>query len=163
VNPCFHIAGCVVAMSPDEALIDDCLQWVRRHGAEILSRDDRQSLFVHFDAAGPQLILYGCRAALAQRPPRLRFGFASAVKEAAGDGKPRAGERGLMQARDLAAAAQVGQTLLSSQLGSLLQMAQVEPCDRLRPMQLRLASGRASAAYAVEPLRAAGAAGQVLT
>ena len=153
VNPCFHIAGCVIATTPEAALVDDCVQWARRYGAEILSQDDRHSLFVHFDAAGAQLVLFGCRAALAQRPPRLRFGFASAVKET-GAGGQRAGERGVQQARELAEAAQPGHTLLSSQLGSLLQMAQLEPCERLRPMHLQLVSGRTAAAYAVEPLRA---------
>lgn len=162
MNPCFQIAGCAIATTPDAALIDDCVQWARRYGAGILSVDDQQAVFVHLDATGAQLILFGCRAALAQRPPRLRFGFASAVKEVGADGRPRAGERGVMQARDLAAAAQPGQTLLSSQLGSLLQMARVEPCERLRPMHLQLVSGRASSAYAVEPLRAARAGERAL-
>lgn len=155
VNATLHIAGCAIAAPPDLGAIDECVQWVRRYGGEILSHDDRRAVFVQFDAAGTQMILFGCRTALAQRPPRLRFGFASVVKEAGGDGRPRAGDRGVAQACDLADGALPGQTLLSSQLGTLLQMAQAEPHERLRPMRLRLPDGRTAAAYEVEPLRAA--------
>lgn len=155
MNPTFHIVGCAIAAPPDVGAIDECIQWVRRYGGEILSQDERRAVFVQFDASGTQVILFGCRTALAHRPPRLRFGFASAVKEAGANGRPRAGDRGVAQACDLAEGAAPGQTLLSSQLGTLLQMAQAEPHQRLRPMRLRLADGRTAAAYAVEPLRAA--------
>jgi len=151
-NAAFHIAGCVITAQPDAAAIDYCVEWARRHGAEILSHDDRMALFVQFDATSGRLILFGCGTAQARKPPTLRFAYASAVKEAAGaDGQRRAGERGLVQAGDLAAAAQPGQVLLSSQLGSLLQVAQVEPFGRMRPMRVALADGRTASAYAVEP------------
>lgn len=158
VNATFHIVGCAIAAPPDAGAIDECVQWIRRYGGEVLSHDERRLVFVQFDAAGTQVILFGCRSALAHRPPRLRFGFASAVKEAGADGRPRAGDRGVAQACDLADGALPGQTLLSSQLGTLLEMARAEPYQRLRPMRLRLPAGRTAAAYAVEPLRAASAA-----
>lgn len=126
----------------------------RRHGADILAQDDREAIFVQFDATGAQLILFGCRTAVSRRQPQLRFGFASGVKEgAAADGPPRVGERGILQARDLAAAARPGQVLLSSQLGSLLQLARLEPHDRLQSRRVCLADGRPASAYAVEPAR----------
>jgi hypothetical protein len=157
-NASFHIAGCVVAGEPDPAAIDDVLEWVRRYGATVLAHDDRHATFVRFDADGGQLVLYGCRAAMARRPPNLRFGYASLVKEVDAEGQPRAAERGLAQAQELAGAAQPGQVLLSSQLGSLLQVAEVEPHQRLRPLRVPLAGGRTGSAYLVEPLRGAVAA-----
>jgi hypothetical protein len=154
-NASFHIVGCAVAAQPDAAAIDECVEWMRRYGAEILAHDERQAVFAQFDAIGAQLILFGCRAALSRRPPLLRFGFAAAVKEVAGaGGQPRAGERGILQACDLAAGAQPGQVLLSSQLGSLLQLAQIEPFERLRQRRLPLPDGRMASAYEVEPRRA---------
>jgi hypothetical protein len=157
-NASFHIAGCVFAVEPDPAAIGDVLGWVRRLGATILSHDERQATFVGFDAGGGQLVLFGCRAAMARRPPNLRLGYASVVKEADSSGAPRAAERGLTQAQHLAAAAQPGQVLLSSQLGSLLQVAGVEPHERLRSLRVTLADGRTGSAYLVEPLRGAVAA-----
>lgn len=157
-NASFHIAGCVIAGEPDPVAIGDVLDWVRRYGATVLSHDERQATFVRFDAGGGQLVLFGCRAAMACKPPNLRFGYASLVKEVDADGQPRAAERGLAQARDLAGAAQPGQVLLSSQLGSLLQVAEVEPHERLRSLRLPLADGRTGSAYLVEPLRGAVAA-----
>jgi len=151
-NAAFHIAGCVITAQPDAAAIDYCVDWARRHGAEVLSQDDRTAVFVQFDATSGRLILFGCGAAQARKPPTLQFAYASAVKEAAGaDGQRRAGERGLVQAGDLAAAARPGQVLLSSQLGSLLQVAKMEPFERLRPMRVPLGDGRTASAYEVEP------------
>jgi hypothetical protein len=154
-NASFHIAGCVLASEPDPAAIGDALDWVRRCGASILSQDGRHLMFVRFDAGDGQLVLFGCRAAMARRPPNLRFGYASVVKEAGSSGQPRAAERGLTQARDLAGVAQPGQVLLSSQLGSLLQVAEVEPHQRLRPVRVPMPGGRTGSAYVVEPLRSA--------
>jgi hypothetical protein len=159
-NAFFHIAGCVVAGEPDPVAIDEVLDWARRYGATVVSHDERLATFVRFDADGGQLVLFGCRAAMARRPPNLRFGYASLVKEVDADGQPRAAERGLTQAQDLAAAAQPGQVLLSSQLGSLLQVAEVEPHQRLRSLRLPLADGRTGSAYLVEPLRGAVAASE---
>lgn len=151
----FHIVGCAVAAQPDPEAVDEFVEWARRFGAEILSQDDRQVLCVHLDAAGSQLIMHGCRAAAARRQPQLRFGFSSGVKEAAGaDGRARVGERGIQQARDLAAAARPGQVLISSQLGSLLQLAQLEPHERLQSTRVLLPDGRPASAYIVEPRRA---------
>lgn len=151
-NAAFHIAGCVVAAQPDAAAIDYCVEWARRHGAEILAHDDRTALFVQFDSTSGRLILFGCGAAHSRRPSALRFAFASVVKETAGaDGERRASARGLAQASDLAGGARPGQVLLSSQLGSLLQVAQVEPFERLRPTHVPLADGRRASAYEVEP------------
>jgi hypothetical protein len=159
-NAFFHIAGCVVAGEPDPVAIDEVLDWARRYGATVVSHDERLATFVRFDADGGQLVLFGCRAAMARRPPNLRFGYASLVKEVDADGQPRAAERGLTQAQDLAGAAQPGQVLLSSQLGSLLQVAEVEPHQRLRSLRLPLADGRTGSAYLVEPLRGAVAASE---
>jgi hypothetical protein len=156
MNARFHIIGCALAARSDAAPIDEFVDWAHRCGARMLSHDDRQAVFVQFDAGGAQLIMQGCRSAAARRPPLLRFGFASGVKEAAGaDGAPRAGSRGIQQACDLAAAARAGQVLVSSQLGSLLQLAQVEPYERLLPMRVGLPDGRPASAYSVEPRRAA--------
>ena len=155
MNPSIHIVGCVLAAAPDAGAINDCVEWARRFGAHILDCDESRAVFVQFDAAAAQLVLLGCRAALSRKPPLLRFGYASVVKEGGADGLPRAGERGVAQARDLAAAAQPGQVLLSSQLGSLLQMADLEPHQRLRQTRVPLADGRMASAYEVEPLRAA--------
>jgi hypothetical protein len=154
-NASFHIAGCVRVGEPDAAAVGDVLEWVRRYGASVLSQDERHALFVRFDASDGQLVLFGCRAAMARKPPHLRFGYASVVKEVDAGGRPRAAERGLVQARDLAGAAQPGQVLLSSQLGSLLQVAEVEPYERLRSLRVPLTQGRTGSAYLVEPLRAA--------
>lgn len=154
MNARFHIVGCALAAEPDAAAIDEFAEWARRHGARMLSQDDRRAVFVQFDAAGTQLILHGCRSAAARRQPRLRVGFASGVKEANGpDGEARAGERGVQQACDLAAAARPGQVLLSSQLGSLLQLAQLEPHDRLLATRVGLPDGRPASAYSVESPR----------
>jgi class 3 adenylate cyclase len=65
------------------------------------------------------------------------------------------GERGIAQACDLAGAAQPGQVLVSSQLGSLLQVAQIEPAARLRSTRVKLLNGRTAAAYVVDPPRGA--------
>ena len=151
----FHIVGCAVAAQPDPQAMDEFVEWARRFGARMLSQDDGRAVFVQFDAAGAQLILHGCRAAASRRQPPLRFGFASAVKESSGaDGEPRAGSRGVQQACDLAAAARPGQVLVSSQLGSLLQLAELEPHERLLPTRVGLPDGRPASAYRVEPRRA---------
>ena len=154
MNASFHIVGCAIAAQPDAAAIDECVEWTRRYGAEVIAHDERRAVFVQFDAISAQVILFGCRTALSRKPPLLRFGFASAVKEAAAGGEPRAGERGILQACDLAAGAQPGQVLLSSQLGSLLEVAQIEPFERLRGTRLPLPDGRIASAYEVEPRRA---------
>ncbi len=152
----FHIVGCVVAAQPDAAAIDQCIDWVQRQGAEVLAHNDREAVFVKFDASDAQLIVFGCRTALLRSPPLLRFGFASGVKEGSRGQAPRMGERGIAQACDLAGAAQPGQALVSSQLGSLLQVAKFEPAERLRSQQVQLLDGRKASAYAVEsPRRAA--------
>lgn len=158
MSPVLHIAGCVLADdSAAAAAIDDFVQWVRRCGTRILAQEETRAQFVQFDAATAQLVMFGCRAAFGRRPPQLRFGFASAVKESGANGEPRASERGLAQAADLAAAALAGQVLLSSQLASLLEMAALEPYQRLRPLRLRLADGRQATAYDVAPVRATAA------
>lgn len=154
MNARFHIIGCAVAGEPAAQPIEEFVEWARRFGAEILSQDDRQVLCVQFDAGGSQLIMHGCRAAAARRQPQLRFGFSSGVKEASGaEGQARVGERGIQQARDLAAAARPGQVLLSSQLGSLLQLSQLEPHERLQSTRVLLPDGRPASAYVVEPRR----------
>lgn len=150
MNACFHIIGCVAAAQPATEQIAECLGWARRLQAEVLGHNDREAVFVQFDAADAQLVLGGCRAALARRPLLLRFGFASGIKEAGADGKPRAGERGIAQACDLAGAAQPGEVLLSSQLGSLLQIAHVAPADRIHARRVPLLDGRTASAYSVE-------------
>jgi hypothetical protein len=155
MNSRIHIIGCALATEPDPMAIGDCVEWVRRLGADVISQDDRKAVFVRFDSNSGQLILFGCRAALARKPPALRFGYASAVKEGGADGQPRAGERGIAQASDLAAAALPGQVLLSSQLGSLLEMSEAEPYQRLRSKRVALPDGRSASAYEVEPLRGA--------
>ena len=154
-NASFHIAGCALAVDPDSAAIGDIADWVQRYGATILSQDDSQALFVRFDAVGGQLVLFGCRAAMARKPANLRFGYAAVVKEADSGGQPRAAERGLTQARELAAAAQVGQVLLSSQLASLMQLSEIEPYERLRSARVPFKDGRVGSAFVVEPLRGA--------
>ena len=156
MNAHFHIIGCAIAARADAASIDEFVEWARRYGARILSRDERKAVFVQLDAAGTQLILHGCRSAASRRQPQLRFGFASGVKEANGPGgEPRAAERGVLQGCDLAAAARPGQVLISSQLGSLLQLAQLEPYERLQQMRVALPDGRPASAYSVEPRRSA--------
>lgn len=146
----FHIVGCVIATEPDAPQLAECLDWVQRLQAEVLGRDDRHALFAQFEAADAQLVLVGCRAAVAVRPPVLRFGFANGIKEASADGRARIGERGIAQAADLAAAAQPGEVLLSSQFGSLLQIAQVEPAERIHPRRVMLRDGRPASAFAVD-------------
>ena len=156
MNASFHIVGCVRATRPETAAVDECIAWARRYGAETLAHEGGEAVFVQFDAPSAQLILHACRAVLLSTPPVLRFGFASAIKETGGpDGAARAGQRGVLQARDLAAAARPGQVLLSSQLGSLLQLAELEPQERMRPMRVKLPDGRIGAAYEVELRRAA--------
>lgn len=151
----FHIIGCLVAAEPAPAEVDDCLQWVRRQDAEVLASNEREAIFVKFDAADGELMLHACRAAGLHRPPLLRFAFASGIKESAsGRGPPRMGERGIAQACDLAGAAQPGQVLISSQLGSLLQVAQIEPAARLHSTRVKLLSGRTAAAYAIAKVAA---------
>jgi len=154
-NASFHIAGCALAVEPDPRAIGDIVEWLQRYGASILSQDERHALFVRFDAVGGQLVLFGCRAAMARRPANLRFGYAAVVKEADAGGQPRAAERGLAQARDLAGAAQAGQVLLSSQLASLMQLSEIEPHERLRSVRVPFADGRIGSAFLVEPLRGA--------
>jgi hypothetical protein len=155
----FHIVGCAVAREPAAGAMDECLDWLRRHGAEALAHNERELVFVKFDAADAALVDFGCRTAARHRPPLLRFGFASGIKEGTSDGQPRLGERGIVQACDLAGAAQPGQVLLSSQLGSLLQVAQIEPASRLRSLRVSLLDGRSASAYTVEPRRRAAATG----
>jgi hypothetical protein len=156
MNASFHIVGCVLATQPETTALDECIEWTRRYGAETLAHEGGKAVFVQFDAPSAQLILHACRTALSARPPPLRFGFASAIKETGGaNGAPRVGERGVLQALGLAAAAQPGQVLLSSQLGSLLQLAELEPHERMRPMRVALPDGRMGSAYAVEPRRVA--------
>jgi hypothetical protein len=157
MSPAFHLAGCLLAGKAAAAALDDFVGWAQRCGARIFAHDETRAQFVQLDAADAKLVLFGWRAAVACKPPLLRFGFAATVKESGADGAPRAGERGLAQAVDLAGAAQPGQVLLSSQLASLLEMAAVEPYRRLRPLRVRFADGRLASAYEVEPLRAASA------
>jgi hypothetical protein len=155
----FHVIGCAVAAQSAPAAIDECVGWVRRLGADVLAHNDREAVFVKFDATDGQLIDFGYRSAHSRRPPLLRYGFASGIKEsAAGGGQARVGERGIAQAGDLAGAAQPGQVLVSSQLGSLLLVAQVRPYERLRPLQVRLLDGRKASAYAVDPPASPGGA-----
>jgi len=152
----FHFVGCVISSKATTSAVEDCLEWTRRYGAKALANQNGQGLFVQFDAPGPHLILYACRTAQMVHPPMLRFGFASAVKETGGVGQEaRVGERSVLQACDLASAAQPGQVLVSSQLGSLLQLAQFEPHARLRPTRVSLPDGRMGSAYEVEPRGAA--------
>jgi len=40
-------------------------------------------------------------------------------------------------------------------IGSLLQLAELEPHERMRPMRVALPDGRMGSAYAVEPRRVA--------
>lgn len=155
MNARFHIVGCGVAAQPDPEATDEFVESARRFGARMLSQDEGKTVFVQFDAPGAQLILHGCRTAAARRQPPLRFGFASGVKEANGaDGEPRVGSRGIQQARDLAAAARPGQVLISSQLGSLLQLADLEPHERLLSTRVVLPDGRPASAFLVQPRRA---------
>lgn len=151
MNAYFHIVGCVVASQPAPAAIDEYVDWARRQGAEVMAQNEREAVFVKFDAIDANLIVFGCRAAAAKKPAILRFGFASGVKETGADGQPRLGERGIVQACDLAGAAPAGQVLVSSQLGSLLQVANVEPGDRLSSTQVSLLDGRKATAYSVAP------------
>jgi hypothetical protein len=155
ITPSINIVGCVLASGAEPMAIEDCVEWARRFGAQVVSQDDRKAVFVQFEAAAAQVVLTGCRAARARKPPVLRFGYASAVRESVAGGPPRVGERSLAQATDLATAAQPGQVLLSSQLASLLQMAELEPHERLRSLRVPLADGRTASAFEVEPLRAA--------
>ena len=148
----FHIVGCVASTQPSAA-IDECIDWLRRQGAEVLAHNDREAVFVKFEAADAELILYATRTAALQRPAELRFGFASGVKEGSGGGPPRVAERGINQACDLAGAAQGGQVLLSSQLGSLLQVARVAPAERLRSTRVQLLSGQKASAYTIDAPR----------
>lgn len=159
ITPSINIVGCVLASDADPAAIEDCVEWARRFGAQVVSQDSLKAVFVHFEAAAAQVVLTGCRAARARKPPVLRFGYASAVKESVAGGPPRVGERGLAQASDLAAAAEPGQVLVSSQLASLLQMAELEPYQRLRSLRVPLADGRVASAFEVEPLRLTPAGG----
>jgi hypothetical protein len=148
----FHFVGCVISCKPMTSALEDCFEWARRYGAKTLASQDGQGLFVQFDATDPQLILFACRTAHSVSPPMLRFGFASAVKEAGGVGREaRVGERSILQACDLASVAQPGQVLLSSQLGSLLQLAEFAPHARLRPTRVGFPDGRMGSAYQVEP------------
>ena len=55
---------------------------------------------------------------------------------------------------DLAAAARPGQVLISSQLGSLLQLADLEPHERLLSTRVVLPDGRPASAFLVQPRRA---------
>lgn len=151
MNARLHIIGCAVAAEPAAEVMDEFIEWARRFGGRMLSVNDRKVVFVQFDAEGSQLILHGCRTAASRREPRLGFGFASAVKEANGaGGTPRAGERSVQQACDLAAAARPGQVLISSQLGSLLQLAELEPQERMLPTRVGLPDGRPASAFSVE-------------
>lgn len=147
----FHIIGCVVANEPAAKAIDDCVQWIRRHEAQVLANTDREAVFYKFDAADAELILYACRAVACFQPALLRFGFASGVKEAAAGSasQSRMGERGIVQACDLAGGAKPGEVLVSSQLGSLLKIGQVEPGDRLQPHRVKLLTGQVASAYVV--------------
>jgi len=155
----FHFVGCVKSDKPKSSALEVCLDWARRHGAQLLAQGDGHGVFVQFDAPGPQLILFACRAAHLVSPPLLSFGFASAVKETGGVRREaRVGERSILLACDLAGAAQPGQVLLSSQLGSLLELAEFEPHARLRPMRMAMPDGRAGSAYTVE-MRGAAPAG----
>ena len=148
----FHVVGCVVAAESAPAAIDECVEWIRRQDSDILASNEREAIFVKFDAGDADLILQALRSAAFYRPPLLRFAFASGVKEAAGvRGKPRMGDRGIVQAFDLAGAARPGQVLVSSQLGSLMQVAQIPPADRLRPTRVKLLDGREASAYGIEP------------
>lgn len=150
-----HIVGCASAAQPDPEAMGEFVDRAGRCGARVLSHSDGRAVFVQFDAAEAQLILHGCRAAASRRQSPLRFGFASGVKEADGaHGEPRAGERGVQQACDLAAAARPGQVLVSSQLGSLLQLADLEPHERLLSTRVMLPDGRPASAFLVEPRRA---------
>jgi hypothetical protein len=159
MNAFFHIVGCVVSSQPAAGAIDEFVDWARRQGAEVVAQNEREAVFVKFDAIDANLIVFACRAAAAKKPAVLRFGFASGVKEKDADGRPRLGERGIVQACDLAGAAPAGQVLVASQLGSLLQVANVEPGDRLGSTQVRLLDGRKATAYLVEPPTRATAGG----
>jgi len=81
----------------------------------------------------------------------MAFGYAQSLA----DGSAEAGAVAIAAGRPAAAAARAGQVLVSSQLGSLLQLAQVEPYERLLPMRVGLPDGRPASAYSVEPRRAA--------
>jgi hypothetical protein len=154
----FNIVGCIHAAGAAPELLDGLLGRARKLGVEVLSRSDKETVLIQYDAEDAALITLAMRAVVTQRPSVLHVGFASGVKEMDKVGAHRLGERGIVQATDLAAAAKAGEVLISSQLGSLLQIAQEGFASRLRPTYVRFVDGRRAAAYRIafheaDPLR----------
>ncbi len=148
----FHIVVCVVASRPAADQISDVISQARLQRADILAQGEREAMFVKFDATDAQLIVLACRAVLGQEPSSLRFGFASGIKEkVAGEGGGlRISERSIAQASDLAGGAHDGEVLVSSQLGSLLEIAQIRFGFPMRPTRVNLLDGRKASAYSID-------------
>ena len=148
----FHIVGCLIASRPVADLVSHVSAQALEQHAEILAHGDREAMFVKFDATDAQLIVLACRAVLMQEPAVLRFGFASGIRErsVAEGGEPRVSERSLAQASGLASGARDGEVLVSSQLGSLMQIAHINVGLPMRPTRVNLSDGRQAAAYSID-------------
>lgn len=145
-----HYVGCLVASRPMAPFIDNAMRQAESLGAQTLWRSDAEARFVCLDAPDAELIVLASRLVLAHQPSALRFGFASGVMESGAQHEIRISRRSIAQAVELAHAAHNGEVLLSSQLGSLLQISQAQVATRLRGSHVTLDDGRRATAYWID-------------
>lgn len=151
----FHIVGTVLSSRPAPELIDALVAQVRRERGAVLVKSAQSATFVRFGASDAKLVSMACDAACAPTPVRLRFGFAGGAKENGGSptaGRSAEGEgldvstRVIVQANDLAAAADDGEVLVSPQLAVWM----IEAGLPLRSKQVGVPDGRSLPACVVE-------------
>lgn len=145
-----HYVGCLCTAHAMADFLDSALDEIERAGAQMVWRSEQEARFVSLDAPDAQLVLLASRLVLTHQPPLVRFGFSSGVMEASLEHEIRISKRSIAQAVELARAARHGEVLLSSQLGSLLQIAQPELAARLRAGEVTLGRDRRASAYWID-------------
>ncbi|HSW25281.1 MAG TPA: hypothetical protein VLJ62_21145, partial [Burkholderiaceae bacterium] len=113
-----QIVGCLLSLLPADPLIDGFVTAARRERAVVTARNTQSATFVKFNAADARLVAMAREAAAGPGGQSLHFGFACAMKRRAPTGQDAwsVSNRCITQARDLAAAAQAGEVLVSPQL-----------------------------------------------
>jgi len=135
-----QIVGCLLLSEPADPLIDGFVTAVRRERAMVTARNAQSATFVKFNAPDAKLVAMACAAAAGTGGRQLRFGFACAAKPRAPAAQDAwsLSNRCITQARDLAAAAQDGEVLVSAQLAVLL----VESGLSFQAKEVQLSNGR---------------------
>src|SRR5512138_3935827 len=117
-----QIVGCLLSSQPAEALIDGFVTAARRERAVVTARNAHSAAFVRFQATDAKLVALACAAVATADGATLRFGFASAARDAGAAMQDAwsPSDRSVARARDLAAGAHDGEVLITPHLTLLL-------------------------------------------